>query len=238
MANNANDGAFGLEDVPDLPEAPTEQPKYNRDYHRLFVKFMSWLHKRTTPRRLASNPVLWAASNHTHKKAISFYMPIKVPHGMEPPESNQVRSVNEVVKEVKKARLNTAARSLSCMLKQQVHLITGTDDISNFLFALSCKNISEERQCPDQIILGSMDTDFCVLQLGYGAAGREMHSSLLPKAIQVGSQALQRSIPQTFSRLSFCRLHFWLWRSSLLVFLESQHSEVCCNSGKRDGCYC
>ncbi|CAB9531818.1 expressed unknown protein [Seminavis robusta] len=44
---NANDGAFGLEDVPDLPEAPTAQPKYNRTYHGLFVKFMSWLHKRT-----------------------------------------------------------------------------------------------------------------------------------------------------------------------------------------------
>ncbi|CAB9502886.1 hypothetical protein SEMRO_149_G068550.1 [Seminavis robusta] len=96
----ANAGAaFGLEDVPDLPEAPTEQPKYNRDYHRLFVKFMSWLHKRTYTKRLASNLVLWPASNHTTlpttemaQEGYFLYMPIKGAHGMEPPQSNQVRS--------------------------------------------------------------------------------------------------------------------------------------------------
>ncbi|CAB9528583.1 unknown protein [Seminavis robusta] len=102
----------------------------------------------------------------------------------------------------------------ACMLKQQVHLIISspgrtTDDISklkysdykphpDFPFALSCKaywskNISEERQCPDQIILGSMDTDFCALlglanymeasfNYGYGAAGRENASLFTPES--------------------------------------------------------
>eukprot|EP00797_Seminavis_robusta_P009596 Sro1698_g291960.1 n/a (410) ;mRNA; r:10995-12284 len=255
----ANAGAaFGLEDVPDLPEAPTEQPKYNRDYHRLFVKFMSWLHKRTytkaarfQPSALAGiqphhvadylkwrayvdfkdleqNPTCRSSTLEQDKKAISFYMPIKGAtwNGT---SGNPTKSdpVNEVSRKSRKRRLNTAEEVLchqgfdgkeyrvhelygkgsfestirtACMLKQQVHLITRTDDISklkysdykphpDFPFALSCKvhwskNISEERQCPDQIILGSMDTDFCAMlglanymeasfNYGYGAAGRE-----------------------------------------------------------------
>ncbi|CAB9522970.1 hypothetical protein SEMRO_1362_G266250.1 [Seminavis robusta] len=240
MANNANDGAFGLEDVPDLPEAPMEQPKYNRDYHGLFLKFMSWLHKRTYTKAARFQPsALGGIQPHhvadylkcVHKKAISFYMPIKGTtwNGT---SGNPTKSdpVNEVVKEVKKAetqhrgKKSCANRDLTeteyrkvvhelydkgsfeetirtaCMLKQQVHLITGTDDISklkysdyklhpDFPFALSCKvhwfkNISEEQQCPDQIILGLLDTDFCAMlglanymeasfNYGYGAAGRE-----------------------------------------------------------------
>ncbi|CAB9499530.1 unknown protein [Seminavis robusta] len=255
----ANAGAaFGLEDVPDLPEAPTEQPKYNRDYHRLFVKFMSWLHKRTytkaarfQPSALAGiqphhvadylkwraygttdvdfkdleqNPTCRSSTLEQDKKAISFYMPIKGAtwNGT---SGNPTKSdpVNEVVKEVKKAetqhrgKKSCATRDLTeteyrkvvhelygkgsfestirtaCMLKQQVHLITRTDDISklkysdykphpDFPFALSCKNISEERQCPDQIILGSMDTDFCAMlglaSFNYGMAPLvgKMHS--------------------------------------------------------------
>ncbi|CAB9530973.1 hypothetical protein SEMRO_3152_G344510.1 [Seminavis robusta] len=63
---NANTGAFGLEDVPDLPEAPTEQPKYNRDYHRLFVKFMSWLHKRTYTKAARFQPSALAGIQPHH----------------------------------------------------------------------------------------------------------------------------------------------------------------------------
>ncbi|CAB9521401.1 hypothetical protein SEMRO_1191_G250950.1 [Seminavis robusta] len=106
MANNANAGAaFGLEDVPDLPEAPTEQPKYNRDYHRLFVKFMSWLHKRTYTKALASNlnPTCRSSTLEQEQEGYILLHASKVPHGMEPPAINQVDPVNEVVKEVKKA---------------------------------------------------------------------------------------------------------------------------------------
>ncbi|CAB9527166.1 hypothetical protein SEMRO_1951_G307410.1 [Seminavis robusta] len=205
----ANAGAaFGLEDVPDLPEAPTEQPKYNRDYHRLFVKFMSWLHKRTYTKAARFKPSALAGSNHTTLRLLEMACVCATWNGT---SGNPTKSdpVNEVVKEVKKAENSTPRQEVlchqgfeeteyrkvvhelygkgsfestirtACMLKQQVHLITRTDDISklkysdykphpDFPFALSCKvhwskNISEERQCPDQIILGSMDTDFCAM---------------------------------------------------------------------------
>ncbi|CAB9528722.1 hypothetical protein SEMRO_2303_G322560.1 [Seminavis robusta] len=143
MANNANDGAFGWEDVPDLPEAPTEQPSTTGITISL-RQIHGWLHKRTSPRRLASTLVLWPASNNTtlptiemacvwydeltqrpraesnlpllyfeqDKKAISFYMPIKgATWNGTLRQSNQVRPVNEVVKEVKKAETQHRARS-------------------------------------------------------------------------------------------------------------------------------
>ncbi|CAB9525797.1 hypothetical protein SEMRO_1727_G293940.1 [Seminavis robusta] len=213
MANANARAAFGLEDVPDLPEAPTEQPKYNRDYHRLFVKFMSWLHKRTytkaarfQPSALAGiqphhvadylkwraygttdvdskdleqNPTCRSSTLEQDKKAISFYMPIKGAtwNGT---SGNPTKSdpVNEVSRKSRKAEtqhrgkvlchqdlrklsiarwsMNSTAKGAlktirtACMLKQQVHLITRTDDISklkysdykphpDFPFALSCK---------------------------------------------------------------------------------------------------
>ncbi|CAB9521580.1 unknown protein [Seminavis robusta] len=184
--------------------------------------------------------------------------------------------VNEVVKEVKKAetqhrgKKSCATRDLTeteyrkvvhelygngsfeltirtaCMLKQQVHLITRTDDISklkysdykphpDFRFALSCKvhwskNISEERQCPDQIILGSMDTDFCAMlglanymeasfNYGYGAAGRENAFLFTPKSDPKLAPKHCNAAYRNILKAAFCRLHFWLWRSSLPVFL-------------------
>lgn len=70
----------------------------------------------------------------------------------------------------------------TAMLKYQYHLIARGDDISNFrlldvkghsdaryqYFALQTqvrwsKNVLEERDCPDQLFLGSMNTDFCLL---------------------------------------------------------------------------
>jgi hypothetical protein len=70
------------------------------------------------------------------------------------------------------------------MLKIQFHIIGRTDDITNLetndlrshdkfgSFALQTKvswskNVMEERDCPDQIILGADDVDFCVL-LSFG----------------------------------------------------------------------
>jgi hypothetical protein len=65
------------------------------------------------------------------------------------------------------------------MLKFQFHIIGRADHISNletidlrvhaqFNFALQMavswsKNILNEQNCPDQILLGAMDTDFCLL---------------------------------------------------------------------------
>ena len=66
------------------------------------------------------------------------------------------------------------------MLKSQFHIIGRADDICNVEtadlrshdtfrdFALQTKvswskNVMEERDCPDQILLGAQDTDFCVL---------------------------------------------------------------------------
>jgi hypothetical protein len=66
------------------------------------------------------------------------------------------------------------------MLKTQFHIIGRTDDITNLEtndlqshdklgnFALQTKvswskNVMEERECPDQILIGAADTDFCVL---------------------------------------------------------------------------
>ena len=70
----------------------------------------------------------------------------------------------------------------TAMCKFQFHLITRADDMGNFKirdlqshanpmyssFALQTtvywsKNVYEERDCPDQIILGSHDPDFCIL---------------------------------------------------------------------------
>jgi hypothetical protein len=67
-----------------------------------------------------------------------------------------------------------------CMLNLQFHIIGRADDISNVetmdishhdkfpAFALQMavlwsKNVLDERDCPDKILLGMMDTDFCVL---------------------------------------------------------------------------
>jgi hypothetical protein len=66
------------------------------------------------------------------------------------------------------------------MLKFQFHIIARTDDITNLetgdlrshnkfgAFALQTKvswskNVMEERSCPDQILLGAADADFCIL---------------------------------------------------------------------------
>jgi hypothetical protein len=68
------------------------------------------------------------------------------------------------------------------MMKMQFHLIGRTEDITNLetrdfrshnKFKAFClqtkvswtrsKNVMEERDCPDQILLGSADPDFCVL---------------------------------------------------------------------------
>lgn len=66
------------------------------------------------------------------------------------------------------------------MMKMQFHIIGRTDDITNLetldlrshdafgTFALQTKvswskNVMEERECPDQILIGAADTDFCVL---------------------------------------------------------------------------
>ena len=68
---------------------------------------------------------------------------------------------------------------IPCMKKLQFHIIGRADDVSNletndlrqhdkFSFCLQTKvswskNVLEERNCPDQILIGAMDTDFCVL---------------------------------------------------------------------------
>lgn len=66
------------------------------------------------------------------------------------------------------------------MLKFQFHIIARTDDITNLEtndlrshdtfgnFALQVKvswskNVMEERECPDQILIGAADTDFCIV---------------------------------------------------------------------------
>jgi hypothetical protein len=66
------------------------------------------------------------------------------------------------------------------MLKFQFHIIARTDDITNLEtndlrshdtfgeFALQTKvswskNVMEERACPDQLLIGAADTDFCIL---------------------------------------------------------------------------
>ena len=68
----------------------------------------------------------------------------------------------------------------SCMMKHQFAMIARADDTCNFKlrdlvshdrfdFALSqkvrwSKNVMEERDCPDQILMGSQDHEFCVLK--------------------------------------------------------------------------
>ncbi|CAB9528720.1 hypothetical protein SEMRO_2303_G322540.1 [Seminavis robusta] len=108
MANNANDGAFGLEDVPDLPEAPTEQPNALAGIQPHHVAdYLKWRAYGTTDvdfKDLEQNPTCRSSTLEQDKKAISFYMPIKGAtwNGT---SGNPTKSdpVNEVVKEVKKA---------------------------------------------------------------------------------------------------------------------------------------
>ncbi|CAB9525032.1 unknown protein [Seminavis robusta] len=125
-----------------------------------------------------------------------------------------------------KATLEASIRT-TCMLKQ-VHLITRTDDISrlkysdykphpdfhltphpDFHVALSCKvhgskNISEERQCPDQIFCAMLGLAFYMdasFNYGYDAAG-----PLYPgKRSQVGSQA-QNEAYRGMLNAVFCQL--------------------------------
>ncbi|CAB9523347.1 hypothetical protein SEMRO_1406_G269940.1 [Seminavis robusta] len=109
----ANAGAaFGLEDVPDLEQPSTTGITMTlRQIHELAAQEDYTKAARFKPSALAGiqpHPLHYLK---WHKKAISFYMPIKVPHGMELRQSNQVRSVNEVVKEVKKAETQHRGRS-------------------------------------------------------------------------------------------------------------------------------
>ncbi|CAB9514099.1 hypothetical protein SEMRO_632_G178620.1 [Seminavis robusta] len=272
MANNANDGAFGLEDVPDLPEAPTEQPKYNRDYHRLFVKFMSWLHKRTYTKAARFQPSALRGIQPHH---VADYLKWRAAtwNGT---SGNPTKSdpVNEVVKEVKKAetqhrgKKSCATRDLTeteyrkvvhelygkgsfestirtaCMLKQQVHLITRTRrHLQVEVFRLQaasrlpfCAQLQGElvqeyfgTTMPDQIILGSMDTDFCAM---LGLANYMEASSttgmapwsgrcilFTPESIPSWLPSTQRSLPQHSQGCLFVGSISVLWRSSLPVFL-------------------
>ncbi|CAB9516789.1 expressed unknown protein [Seminavis robusta] len=133
----------------------------------------------------------------------------------------------------------------ACMLKQQVHLITRTDDISKLKYSdykphqtsllrqlqgALVQEYSGRTTMPRPNILGSMDTDFCAMlglanymeasfNYGYGAAGREDAFLFTPESDPKLAPSTATQPTATFSRLSFCRLHFWLWRSSLLVFL-------------------
>lgn len=93
---------------------------------------------------------------------------------------------------------------IPCMMKLQYHLITRGDDLGHFktrdlkghadpLYSLFClqmqvfwsKNVLEERDCPDQILLGSMDAQFCFLMslsiyLEYWfTSGNGLHSTFL-----------------------------------------------------------
>lgn len=72
------------------------------------------------------------------------------------------------------------ASKMTAMLKMQFHIIGRTDDICNMktsglkshekfpdtalqMKVSWSKNVRDERQCPDQLLLGADDTDFCVL---------------------------------------------------------------------------
>jgi hypothetical protein len=72
------------------------------------------------------------------------------------------------------------ASKMTAMMKLQFHIIGRTDDITNVEtadlkshekfgdFALQMKvhwskNVLDERDCPDQLLIGAMDDDFCVL---------------------------------------------------------------------------
>jgi hypothetical protein len=69
---------------------------------------------------------------------------------------------------------------ITCMMVLQVHIIARGDDVSklhvcnlkrnkqNYPFGLTLcikwsKNVVDERLCPDQILLGANDPDYCVL---------------------------------------------------------------------------
>ncbi|CAB9526339.1 unknown protein [Seminavis robusta] len=154
MANNANDGqAIGLEDVPELPEAPTEQPKYNRDYHGLFVKFMSWLYKRT------------------YTKAV----------GIQP-------------------------HHVANYLKVRAY---GTTDVD-------FKNVEQNPICAMFGLANYMEASF---NYGYGAAGRENAFLFTPESDPKLAPKHCNAAYRNIFKAVFCRLHFWLWWSSLLVFL-------------------
>jgi hypothetical protein len=54
------------------------------------------------------------------------------------------------------------------MLKTQFHIIDlrSHDNFGDFALQTKVswsKNVMEERECPDQILIGAADTDFCVL---------------------------------------------------------------------------
>ena len=72
------------------------------------------------------------------------------------------------------------ASKFTAMMKLQFHIIGRTDDVTNVEtadlkshskfgdFALQMKvhwskNVLDERDCPDQLLIGAMDDDFCVL---------------------------------------------------------------------------
>ena len=108
----------------------------------------------------------------------------------------------------------------------QYHLIGRVDDVSNFKiddprghgeydFALKTrvrwsKNVLEERQCPPQILLGAMDTDFCCL-MNLGLYLEEFLGHF-PDATYLFTEAVGDNAPKNLKQTYRNRLERVVWK--------------------------
>jgi hypothetical protein len=172
--------AYGTE-VP----GPTDKPQNKRSSG---LKFLKKSISKFMPNRNAAWNVESATGNPTMSIAVNDL--IKKVHKAEVRKQGKKSNTK---RDLKQAEFCLALRLLHekqndflchdrvpTMLKLQFHIIGRANDISNLetadlrshekfpSFALQLavswsKNVLDERSCPDKILLGAMDTDFCVL---------------------------------------------------------------------------
>ena len=118
----------------------------------------------------------------------------------------------------------------------QYHLIGRVDDVSNFKTSDPCghgdydfalktkvrwsKNVLEERQCPPQILLGSMDPFFCLL-MNLGIYAEEMLGRH-PNAVYLFTDATSDKAPGNLKQTYRNRLEKIVWRNQEFIALATE----------------
>jgi hypothetical protein len=172
--------AFGKDEI-----SPTDCPSIRSSTLDMCKKALSWY----MPHRTAAWNIQSATGNPTKSKEVNEL--IKYIKTKEVRKTGQESSAKRAITQTEFCTALTILSSensfqlryrISTMMKLQYHLITRSDDLGHFKinhlqshsdprfcsFALQIKvfwskNVLEERDCPDQILLGSMDSGFCIL---------------------------------------------------------------------------
>jgi hypothetical protein len=172
--------AFGTDAI-----SPTDQPKCRSSTIAMCKKALSWY----MPHRTVAWNIQASTGNPTKSREVNDL--IKYLKRKEVRKTGQQSCAKRALEESEFRKALTILSSknsfhlryrIATMMKFQYHLITRSDDLGHFKikdlhchsdprfcsFALQMKvfwskNVLEERDCPDQILLGSMDSTYCLL---------------------------------------------------------------------------